>query len=157
MRHRIAPFLLLVLACSADAATDPEAAGPALDRVPAASNGGRGITVTLSGAEEVPARDTPATGTFHLTLNPGLDLLCYELTASGLLGSVTGAHIHRAPAGANGGVLVPLIAPADGSSGECRSIDDALLWEIWRTPEAFYVNVHSTVFPGGEIRAQLGD
>lgn len=155
MRHRITPLLLVAaFACATDSTTAPEG-DAAFDRVPGADAGGRGLMVELSGDQEVPARTTPATGTLHATLNPGLGQLCYELTAQDLLGTLTGSHIHRAPAGVNGPVVIPLMVPTGGSSSDCVDVDRALLWEIWRAPEQFYVNVHTVVYPGGEIRAQL--
>src|SRR5690606_30970481 len=142
MRHRLTPLLLVAtFACAGDTTTAPESRDAAFDRVPGADTGGRGLMVELSGDQEVPPNLSPATGTLHMTLNPGLDRLCYELTAQDLLGGLTGSHIHRAPAGVNGPVVVPLLVPAGGSSSDCVDIDSALLWEIWRAPENFYVNV----------------
>ena len=65
------------------------------------------------------------------------------------------AHIHRGATGAAGPVVVPLAAPADGSSEECKAIDKALAQELIQTPEAFYVNVHNATFPAGAVRGQL--
>ena len=154
MRHRITPlFLFVALACATDT-TAPEG-DVAFDRIDGAAAGGRSLMVELSGDQEVPPRNTPATGTLYATLNPGRGELCYVLTAQDLLGSLTGSHIHRAPAGTNGPVVVPLLVPEGGSSTDCVAVDRELLLEILRAPEAFYVNVHTTTYPAGEIRAQL--
>ena len=65
------------------------------------------------------------------------------------------AHIHRAPAGVNGPVVVPLSAPTDGFASGCAEADAELIQEIRQMPEAFYVNVHNAEFPGGAVRGQL--
>ena len=79
------------------------------------------------------------------------------------------AHIHRAPATANGGIVANFVLT--GFSAEERSgkqivlrgtitphtgVAPAVLAERLRDePELYYVNVHSTTNPGGAIRGQL--
>jgi hypothetical protein len=65
------------------------------------------------------------------------------------------AHIHQAPKGVNGPIVVPLIAPIGGSSAGCATVDPLLGQAIADEPRGFYVNVHTTMFPGGAIRGQL--
>jgi hypothetical protein len=67
------------------------------------------------------------------------------------------AHIHLAPVGVNGPIVVPL-APlnAQGKSSGCvANVDAALAANIAAHPEQYYVNVHTTANPGGDIRGQL--
>ena len=125
--------------------------------------GGRPLTTTLSGAQEVPAGvgDPNGTGTASLTLNAGQEEVCYELTWANLDGTVQRAHIHEAPAGVNGGIVVSLFEaqsfPGTGSASGC-DLGDATRDEIRRIlndPSGFYVNIHDTVRPGGAIRGQL--
>lgn len=131
--------------------------------------GGRPMSTDLSGAEEVDAAGNPgagdpdATGTANLTLNAGRERVCYELAWQNVEGTVHSAHIHEAPAGRNGGIVVSLFTnqsfPGTGSASGCDE-GDATREEIRRiltNPAGFYVNVHSTVFPAGAIRGQLGD
>lgn len=127
------------------------------------SAGGRPLTTTLSGAQEVPsgAGDPDGTGTAKLTLNAGREQVCYELTWQNLDGIVQRAHIHEAPAGANGGIAVSLFEgesfPGTGSATGC-DLGDATRAEIRRVltdPSGFYVNVHDSVRPAGAIRGQL--
>ncbi len=97
---------------------------------------------------------TPATtgsGSATVTIRIGQAQLCYTLTVSGLT-NVTAAHIHRASSGA---IVVPLAAPTNGSSSGCLDVDKALLQEILSSPSAFYINVHTTSFPDGQIRGTL--
>jgi hypothetical protein len=117
--------------------------------------GGRPITVTMTGAAERPGPGDPdGTGTAEFRINPGQNQICYKLTVSNI-DSASAAHIHRAPPTAAGPVVVGLMAPADGSSGGCVEVARELAQEIIRDPGAFYVNVHNAAFPSGAVRGQL--
>ena len=65
------------------------------------------MNATLSGANEVPPVVTTATGTALVTLDGAHQQIEASLDATGLT-SVTGAHLHAAPAGMNGPVIFPL-------------------------------------------------
>jgi hypothetical protein len=122
----------------------------------AAQDGGRPITVAMTGAAERPGPGDPdGTGTATFRVNPGQERICYTLTVANIE-PATAAHIHRAPPTDAGPVVVPLEAPADGSSEGCAPVSRALALEIIRSPEAFYVNVHNTPYPRGAVRGQLG-
>lgn len=123
----------------------------------AAPPSGRPFELTMTGAEEVPGPGDPdATGTATFRVNPGLEQICYTLEVSDVDGTVVAAHIHVAPAGVAGPVVVPLVPPTDGTSSDCADVDRELALAIIKDPEQYYVNVHSTVFPAGAVRAQLG-
>jgi hypothetical protein len=81
-------------------------------------------------------------------------LVCYELGVS-VIAPAAAAHIHFAPAGENGPIVVPLTPPTDGSSSGCVSVDRALAKNILKYPELYYVNVHNADFPSGALRGQL--
>jgi len=52
-------------------------------------------------------------------------------------------------------VLVPLAPPdASGTSSGCVSVDPDLIKAIRQNPENYYVNVHTTDYPGGALRGQ---
>jgi hypothetical protein len=128
----------------------------------------------LSGANEVPAAMTSAQGQAIFQLNRAGDELSYRLIASNIE-NVTMAHIHLAPAGSNGPVvawLYPSGPPAQLIPGRHNGVLatgviraenlvgllagqslSALVAEI----EAgnAYVNVHTSQYPGGEIRGQI--
>ncbi|HLL29559.1 MAG TPA: CHRD domain-containing protein [Allosphingosinicella sp.] len=121
-----------------------------------AGEGGRPITVQMTGAAERPGPGDPdGTGTATFRINPGQGRICYTLTVADIE-PATAAHIHRAPPTDAGPVVVPLEAPADGSSEGCAAVDRALAQEIVRNPSAFYVNVHNAPFRPGAVRGQLG-
>lgn len=124
--------------------------------VPAAADGHDSPTVlhtVLTGAQEAPGPgDADGRGVF-VGLADG-DQLCYVLTAR-RIDPAAAAHIHLAPAGEPGPVVVPLEAPADGFTQACTTVPEDLLDAITADPSAYYVNVHNAAFPGGAIRGQL--
>ena len=118
---------------------------------------------TLVGANESPAVASPAIGQFDATLSQAQDNLTFTLTYSGLVGTMTQAHIHRGgPAVngpiiywlANGDVASPIIACSDPTplGGGCGfSSSDFTDLQAGN----LYVNLHSSFAPGGEIRGQI--
>jgi hypothetical protein len=117
---------------------------------PAALAGGAPLSAELVGANEVPGPGDPdGSGTAAITINPGLEEVCWTVTAENLA-AITGAHIHRGTADVAGPIVVHLTV------GEgCATASRDLLTEILRDPSAFYVNVHSVEFRPGAIRGQL--
>jgi CHRD domain len=156
----LVPALMLAMALSV---------GPAL-----ADNGGRPFSLALSGANEFDAAGVPINphgdadrGSVVLTINPGQEEVCWSfgaitLTAGDALPHV--AHIHRAPAGIAGPVVVDIFggaaaAPAPGSyptGTTCVHGDRDVLTAILRDPGAYYLNLHNVQHPAGVMRAQLG-
>ena len=118
--------------------------------------GGAKRITSMSGAEEVPPADPDGTGFARITLNVGQATVCWELTAANIQ-PAGAAHIHKAPAGMNGPIVVGLSPPTTGSSSGCTSADPALIQDIIDNPDQYYVNVHNAEFPGGAIRGQLSN
>jgi CHRD domain len=122
---------------------------------------GRPFATTLTGAAEVPGPGDPdASGTAFITLNQGQGEVCFDLSWAGIDGTVTAAHIHVGSATVAGPVVVPLftdvaLSGTDSASG-CVSASEELIKAIRQDPASYYVNIHSTVFPAGAIRGQLG-
>jgi CHRD domain-containing protein len=117
--------------------------------------GGRPITITLTGAAEVPGPGDPdGTGTVKITLNPGKSQVCYELTVA-KIAPASGAHIHEGAADKAGPPILTLTPPANGSSKECAPLAQEKIMDIIRSPGSFYVNVHNAEFPKGALRGQL--
>jgi len=112
---------------------------------------------TLSGAEEVPPADPDGSGFASITLNVGQRRVCWELSVSDIAPAFA-AHIHVAPAGVNGPIVVPLSPPTTGTSSGCQeNVDPVLIQAIIDHPEQYYVNVHNAGFPGGALRGQLSN
>jgi hypothetical protein len=106
---------------------------------------------TLSGANEVPPRDTPAWGIGHATLDLDTKMFTFEYTFDDLLAPQTAAHIHVGAPDVAGPVLYPL--PMGSPSGLEQILTDMDIEQL--TSGLWYVNVHSTLYPGGEIRGQF--
>jgi hypothetical protein len=118
--------------------------------------GGRPFHLSLSGAAEVPLGDPDGTGTATILINAGQSEVCYDYSVSGVALPIAAAHIHVAPVGVAGPVVIPLPPTrADGGTG-CVTADRSLLIAILTNPENYYFNVHNAEFPTGALRAQLG-
>ena len=110
------------------------------------------MAATLSGARQVPPNSSSGSGTAAIKLEG--DVLSWVITYSGLTGPVTGAHFHGpAATNANAGVIVPfagsLGSPITGSQRLTAAQVAQLRSGLW------YVNLHTAVHPGGEIRGQV--
>jgi hypothetical protein len=121
----------------------------------AREDSGKRFTVTLDGESEVPRLgDLDGTGQATVRINPGKGQLCYDLRVSGIQPAAA-AHIHEAPAGSAGPIVLGLKAPTSGMSQGCLSISRELAMEFIRSPEDYYINVHNAEFPSGALRGQL--
>ena len=148
----------------------------------AVATGGRSIHEKLSGYNEQPlALSTTGSGKFELNFNRFRDEFTYRLSYSALEGDVTQAHIHfgaenqaagisvflctnlgNGPAGTQACPAAPAtitgtIRPADVIGPTNQGIGPGEFDELVAALKAgvTYVNVHSTKYPGGEIRSQL--
>jgi hypothetical protein len=137
----------------------------------------------LSGYQENPDISTVATGSFKATLDDDAQTITYELSYSGLEGSVIQSHVHFGKRAVNGGVSFFLCGtaaapgpagtptcPADGTVSRTVTAAEILGPTVQGIEEMnyeelaaamrngnTYANVHSTKWPGGEIRAQIND
>ena len=117
--------------------------------------GGRPLTATLLGANEAPVLGDPdGSGTFAATFNPGTGEVCFTYQVANV-DPLAAAHIHVAPAGSPGPVVIPMPpSSATGGSG-CTTADRDLILAILHDPSAYYFNVHNATYPGGALRGQL--
>jgi hypothetical protein len=150
-----------IATATAGGGTRPQAAAAPAATKDLGQKFGTGETGTFSGSVEVPAGDPDASGTALVRLNVAEGLVCFKLVVRGA-DPLTAAHIHQAPAGQAGPVIIPLITPAASSSDPsvqqskgCVSADPSLIATIKANPSQFYVNVHNKAFPAGVVRAQL--
>lgn len=174
MRKVSVPVVLLAIVVLTLAAAPADAQG----------NNRRFVT-SLRGFEEVPAISTLGRGRFEATLDEDGTEMSYSLVYSNLTGNVLQAHIHFAQEGVNGGIMVFLCSnlgngpagtppcPAPGTEVEGtitaasviggtgsavnQGIPMGQLGPVLRAIRGgvAYVNVHTNVYPGGEIRGQL--
>lgn len=148
----------------------------------AGSAGAQNFVATLNGAQANAGMGTgsTATGTASMTLNPALGSLSYTITLVGLdldgaqtpmdaTDDVTALHFHAAPAGVNGPVVFGLISPNHDADDLVINPVAGTLTGSWENTDVnplsaqlanlnsagLYLNVHTTTFPGGEIRGQV--
>lgn len=116
------------------------------------SESARAEQVTLSGRNEVPPVDTPASGSATVTVNADRTVTA-RVTVTGM--TATAAHIHQGARGANGPVIVPFTKSADNTfvapAGAKMTEEQYAAYKAGNT----YVNVHSAKNPPGEVRGQL--
>ncbi|GAB3200786.1 hypothetical protein ABID22_003510 [Pontibacter aydingkolensis] len=120
--------------------------------------------IQLLGANEVPAVTSSGSGTLNATYDRDTNIITYSVTWT--LGNVsdnlTGMHFHGpASTTANAPVVIDITPVASNrtyqgsASGSTRPLteaeEDELLDGRW------YLNVHSTTYPNGELRGQLVD
>jgi hypothetical protein len=111
------------------------------------------ITVNMTGGQETPKGSPTGKGTAKVTLNSSTGQVCFKLTWSGI-GTPTASHIHKAPKGKAGPVVIPFFGGAAKHSG-CVKASKSLVAAIVKKPASYYVNVHTAKYPNGALRAQL--
>lgn len=163
-----APVLALALCATASSALAQE----------------KSLEIRLKSFQEVPSVSSAAAGRFKLFLDESSGAIHYDLSYTGLEGTVTQGHIHFGQRGVNGGIMVWLCqtsgfvdpagrAPVCAQSGTVSGVlaaDNVVgpagqgiaAGEFSEALKAIragvaYVNVHSTKFPAGELRGQLHD
>jgi len=140
--------------------------------------------VLLSGPNESPANASPGTGFATVVIDTAANLLSIDMSFSGLLGTTTASHIHCCTAAPEAGTAIvatqtptftgfPLIVQAGtyshtfdlslassynaafitANGGTVASAEAALAAGI--AADEAYLNIHTTLFPGGEIRGFL--
>ena len=107
---------------------------------------------TLNGASEVPANASTATGTSTLVFDNTTKIFTITTTYTGLV--VTDAHIHKGAVGVSGPPVFPFTAPFTSPITD-TSVALTAAQEADLMANLYYVNLHSTLYPNGEIRGQL--
>ena len=109
------------------------------------------LEAKLSGGKEVP-KAGGATGEAYIQITG--TKVCWQFEKLKGFSGATASHIHKAPAGTAGPVLVPLGAGFKKTG--CTTAPASVAKAIAANPKAYYVNIHTTKFPGGALRGQLG-
>ncbi len=116
------------------------------------------LTATLTGSQEVPPNTSQGTGFGTVVLNDAMTMITANEFWSGLTGPATVSHIHLPGAL---GVVAPVVFPFSGvpasAAGSIPQQSFAITAAQVTQLEAglAYMNVHTALFPGGEIRGQL--
>ena len=168
---------ILVWACSNETLLDSQTEAESIFKTSAKTSSKKSsetrlhFTTTLSGANEVPANDSKATGQAIVTISKDESTIHYKLITANIK-NVRFSHFHMAPAGVNGGVVVTLYVnpnaqpsgPANGILAEgyitAENITGALNGDMHGLIDAIrdgniYVNVHTVEIGSGELRGQL--
>ena len=110
----------------------------------------------LQGSQETTPTGSSGDGVIIVKYNMSSKFLELWGNYISLSGAPSGAHIHVAPPGANGGVLIVLTFNGTGNVGTLTGNGTLTAGqETDLLAGNFYVNVHTTLFGGGEVRAQL--
>jgi hypothetical protein len=109
------------------------------------------FVVPLSGAQEAPGPGDPdGTGTAFLTIDSDTLTIDWNIAVSNIDFPLTGAHIHVAPVGEPGPIVVDFNNQLTGGG-----LFDPDLAAVLANPTNYYVNVHNQPFPAGAVRGQL--
>ena len=153
-------FISLV-SCGGGSNSDDSSATPNNDTTASATTPGADTAATkseitifkaeLKGSGEVPANPSTATGTSTLTYNSATKTFTDVTSYTGLTPSM--GHIHKAAAGTNGPVVFPFIDLKSPITLNSPTLTDDQVDALFK--DSMYVNLHTTKYPGGEIRGQL--
>ena len=143
----------------------------------------RSLRANLVGFEEPPSISTTGSGEFRARISFDQTMFEYELRFQGLVGNVTQSHIHIGQRGVSGGISIWLCGTASnpgpagtpscggphagvvagvvtaanviGPAGQGIAAGEFAEVLAAMRAGAAYANVHSTLYPGGEIRGQI--
>jgi hypothetical protein len=116
------------------------------------------FVATLDGSQEVPANDSGANGYGRVTLNAAQEVITVDLGWNALAGAAVGAHVHGpAGRGTNADIVFSMGPIPSGTNVASISRSFPITPEQVAQLQAglFYLNLHSSVFPDGEIRGQI--
>lgn len=117
------------------------------------------LGAVLTGSQEVPPNTNPGFGNSTVVFDATRQNVTVTITVANLGAAINNFHIHEAPAGVNGPVVVNLIGLGgqfvNGTMTGTFAISPAVADRMLANPSNFYVNVHTTALPGGAVRGQL--
>jgi len=106
---------------------------------------------TMNGASESTPNASTATGTATLIFNTTTKI--FTITVTHTIAAPTNGHIHKGAIGVSGSPVFPFSSYTSPITYTSVALDAAQESDL--NAELYYVNIHSSAFPGGEIRGQL--
>ena len=124
---------------------------------PAVADDARLYAVMTGDAERPGPGDPDGIGRSVITINDARNEICVALQFANVTTPTSGFHIHLAPAGSPGPIVVPFSNPTTNQFYECKIVEnEALLDDIAANPGQYYINLHTLPgFGPGAIRGQL--
>ncbi len=113
--------------------------------------------VNLQGSQEVPANASTATASATVLLDKVSNMVFVTGSFSGLAANASAAHIHDGAVGANGPVVVALSVNSATAGTISGSGVVSPEFAVKMINGLSYLNLHNSSFPGGELRAQIGN
>jgi hypothetical protein len=130
------------------------------------------LGIVMSGAKETPATASTAIGKMDVFYSKETRILTYTVSWSGLTDSVMLMHIHGlAPEGYAAGVVQNIVTPSNGIYAQKTAgkytftktgtitnnvlVDGVVIKEADLLNGMYYMNIHTTTYPNGEIRGQI--
>jgi CHRD domain len=141
--------VLAVAACGSSSSTSSSGSGKKHAHAPI-----RIYRPKLTGSAETPPGAPRGGGEAVIALH-GSSKVCWRFVRLKGFTGATFAHIHRAPSGKAGNIVVPLSTGTKLHHKGCVSAAGAVIRAIEKDPAGYYVNIHSRKYPGGAVRAQL--
>ena len=140
--------------------------------------GGVSFSARRSSAQEFQGADSRGMGRAHVRFDAGFTKVFVDVRVDGLTGAFTRAHFHCNRPGANGPAAFGLVQPgplvfdgrrvrgvltnADFNGGDCaavpfveRPVNNIAALAFAMRDGLVYLNVHTDLFPAGEIRGQM--
>lgn len=108
-------------------------------------------TSNLTGAQQVPAVASTASGTGLVTVDTDNSSMLASVVLTGV--AATEVHIHQGAIGANGPLAIPLTLDPSGVWITRVPLNDAQYGAL--RSGNFYIDVHTAANPAGELRGQL--
>jgi len=120
------------------------------------------VTVQLSGARAVPANTSTGTGSAEISYDPTMKMINYKIIwqLGATAATTTNMHFHGSETGSDmvsSGVALGITGFATGSSGTLNGMTVALtdIQIAQLLAGKWYVNIHSSTVPGGELRGNI--